>query len=312
MQEIDSAIRLENVIQRRLNFELGPLNLDIPKGFITAIVGPNGCGKSSMFRLLLELEKPDGGKLSILEHTVGAGSDTELKQKIGYLPEHPYTGDDGMRASAKAEFYKFWYSNWDGNRYRELLRMLEVDDSGRLGKMSKGTRRKFDIALALAHAPELLLLDEPSSGLDPLAWKKMIELLHQYMDSGNRTIVMTSHIVEEVKRLADFIVFMADGRIIGMYEKDELFSSWQTLFLSGEGLNAEVAAAMPGQCGVEYAGGTTFRVITNDAAAAEAWREREGLRLVSRQMLTLDEILEALVLKDRKSYRFNDVKGARS
>lgn len=309
MQDIEAAVRLENVVQRRMNFELGPLDLVIPKGFITAIVGPNGCGKSSTFRLLLDLEKPDAGRLTMLEHTIGSGPDTALKQRIGYLPEAPYTGDDRMIASEKAAFNKFWYDNWDSNRYRELLRLLEVDDSWRLSKMSKGMRRKFDIALALAHAPELLLLDEPSSGLDPLAWKKMIELLHHYMDSGDRTIIMTSHIVEEVKRLADYIVFMANGRILGMYEKDELFSSWQTQFISGEGLTAELAAMMPGQCGIEYAGGTTYRITTNNAAAAEVWRDQQGLQLISRQSLTLDEILETLVLNERKSIRFDKVKG---
>ena len=88
--------------------------------------------------------------------------------------------------------------------------------------MSKGMRRKFDLSLAMAHNPELLLLDEPSSGLDPIAWKTMIDVIHRYMERGDRTVLMASHIVDEVRRLADYIVFIIQGKVLGMYEKDAL------------------------------------------------------------------------------------------
>ncbi|MBD2868464.1 ABC transporter ATP-binding protein [Paenibacillus arenilitoris] len=297
------AIELSGVMQNRPNFKLGPLDLQIPKGFITAIVGPNGCGKSSTFGLMLDLDKPDAGSIEVLGEPLAQGIPTELKKRIGYLPEQPSSHEDGMKGTEKAAFHRFWYDGWDVNRYRELLRILEVDDNQALGKMSKGMRRKFEFAVSLAHAPELLLLDEPSSGLDPLAWKTMIEILHRYMDRGDRTILMTSHIIEEVKRLADYIVFMAQGRVLGVYEKDELFGSWFTLFVSGEELNAKKAAGMPGQCGVEHAGGTTYRITTSRAAEAEEWVAEEGLTLVSRQALELDEIMSALLLQDRLSNR---------
>ncbi|WP_029192684.1 ABC transporter ATP-binding protein [Paenibacillus harenae] len=299
------AVQLSGVVQNRANFKLGPLDLNIPKGYITAIVGPNGCGKSTTFNLMLDLVKPDEGKVELLGHTVGQSIQTELKKKIGYLPEQPSSHEDNMKGTEKAEFHRFWHDGWDVNRYRELLHLLEVDDHQALGKMSKGMRRKFEFALTLSHGPELLFLDEPSSGLDPLAWKTMIEILHRYMDKGERTILMTSHIIEEVKRLADFIVFMAQGRVLGVYEKDELFSSWYTLFVSGDELTAKKAADMPGQCGVEHAGGTTYRITTNRAAEAEEWCSAKGVKLVSRQVLELDEIMSALLLHDRLGNRMN-------
>jgi ABC-2 type transport system ATP-binding protein len=237
------AIQLKGVVQNRPNFRLGPLQLDIPSGYITAIVGPNGSGKSSMFRLLLDQNQADEGHIEVMGEQVGKDYDrTEQKQRIGYLADEPATHEDRMKGSDKAEFNRFWYKNWNVNRYRELLQILGVEDNQLLGKMSKGMRRKFEFALSMSHEPDLLLLDEPSSGLDPLAWKTMIDILHRYMEKGTRTILMTSHIIEEVKRLADFIVFMAYGQILGMYEKDELFSNWFTLFVSADGLSAKLAA----------------------------------------------------------------------
>ncbi|MEK3885349.1 ATP-binding cassette domain-containing protein [Paenibacillus sp. PL2-23] len=296
--EEETAIRFSGIVQRKPNFKLGPITLDIPKGYITAIVGPNGSGKSTLFRMALDLEKPAEGMVTLLDHPVGQGDDDVVKQKLGYLPEEALYEDNKLSAHEKARFNSFWYTGWDVNRYQDLLMKLQVNDNMVLGKMSKGMRRKFDLAIALSHAPELLLLDEPSSGLDPLAWKSMIEILHRYMEPGTRTIVMTSHIVEEVKRLADYIVFMAQGRILGTYEKDELFSSWFTMYVTGEGLTAQQAAGMPGSCGVETAGNATYRITTGQALEAEAWCAANGLQIVSRQALELDEIMSALLQQE--------------
>lgn len=303
------AIRFDGVVQRSSHFKLGPLTLDVPKGYITAIVGPNGSGKSTLFRMSLDLIKPDGGTITMLDQPVGKGNDVELKQRIGYLPEKSSSHEDSMKAQDKARFNSFWYNNWDVNRYQELLLDLQVNDNLALGKMSKGMRRKCDFALALSHDPDILLLDEPSSGLDPLAWKTMIEHLHHYMEPGDRTILMSSHIVEEVKRLADYIVFMSQGKVLGVFEKDELFRSWFTFFIAGEDMTAQVASKLPGQCGVEHAGGNTYRVVTRNAFQAEQWCEAEGYQVVSKQALELDEIMSALMQQERTGTRVNEARG---
>ncbi|MFX3636084.1 MAG: ABC transporter ATP-binding protein [Candidatus Pristimantibacillus sp.] len=297
------AISLKGVEQRRPHFQLGAIDLDVLQGYVTAIVGPNGSGKSSTFRLMLDLAKPDKGEIRLLGHKVGDGNDTEVKQRTGYLPELFSNHDDNMKASAKTAFVRKWYPSWDGNRYRELLRIFEVDDGIKLGKMSKGTRRKYELALMLAHDPELLLLDEPSSGLDPLAWRTMIDVLHRFMERGDRTILMASHIVEEVKRLADFIVFMGHGRVLGIYEKDELFSTWHAFYINSDGFTRKQAELLPGQCSIEDTGGGTLRIITRQAMDAERWCEQESLRIVGRQSLNLDDILAVLIEQDRLRVR---------
>ncbi|RAP75021.1 ABC transporter ATP-binding protein [Paenibacillus montanisoli] len=289
----DAAIAISGLVQRRANFELGPIELVIPRGYVTAVVGPNGSGKSSLFRLLLDLAKPDKGRIELLGERVGSGEDTALKARIGYVPEQSIDIEDGLRGSQKADFVRQWYPNWDVNLYQELLRRFEVDPALKLGKMSKGMRRKFDLALAIAHQPELLLLDEPSSGLDPIAWKMMIEVLHRYMDRNGRTIVMASHIIDEVKRLADYIVFVVQGKVLGMYEKDALLDGWQALYVDSGGGAAMDWTRMPGFLSATVSRGTTYKVVTADAPEAERWlaAEEANVRLISKQKLELDEIL---------------------
>src|SRR5690606_10608755 len=136
----------------------------------------------------------------------------------------------------------------------------------KLGKMSKGMRRRYELAIAMSHHPDLLLLDEPSSGLDPLAWRSMIDLLHRYMERGDRTILIATHIVEEVKRLADYIVFMVHGKVLGMYEKDELMTGWRQYYFTGTyGELSGKLSGMPGLNGLEDAGGVV-RAVTSKAA----------------------------------------------
>lgn len=294
------AIRLTGVELRQSHFQLGPLHMEVPAGYVTAIVGPNGSGKSTTFRLALDLTKPDEGAIEVLGRKIGGGKQLELLKRIGYLPEEPYRHDNVLRGMDKAEFHKYWYPDWDVNHYRELLRLFEVDHSIRLGKMSKGMRRKFDLALALSHHPDLLLLDEPSSGLDPLAWRAMIELLHRYMESGDRTILIASHVVEEVKRLADYIVFMVNGKVLGMYEKDELLTGWHQFYFPGVFEKwSGVLSEMPGLAGLEDAGGVV-RAVTSSAREAEAWLAARELAPAGRKSMELDDILAVLVEREKR------------
>ncbi|TYP70502.1 ABC transporter ATP-binding protein [Paenibacillus methanolicus] len=292
----ETVIEVRGVVQRHKHFQLGPVELSVPKGYVTAIVGPNGSGKSSLFRLLLDLSKPDEGEMTVLGERVG-GDDRQLKARIGYVPDQAIDIEDHLRAEEKAAFASMWYPGWELNRYQELLRRFEIDPSIKLGKMSKGMRRKFDIALAMAHNPELLLLDEPSSGLDPIAWKTMIDVLHRYMERGDRTVLMASHIVDEVKRLADYIVFIVHGRVLGMFEKDALLESWYALYIEAGSMMASWKT-MPGYRKHEQVG-AQFKVVTGDVPEAERWCAEQGLRITGRQKLELDDILTVLIEQER-------------
>ncbi|OUM94632.1 MAG: ABC transporter [Thermobacillus sp. ZCTH02-B1] len=305
------AVRLSGVRYGQSHFQLGPLDLEVPAGFVTAIVGPNSSGKSTTFRLMLDLMKPDEGSIEVLGTRIGSGKRTELLRRIGYLPEEPYRHDSALRGADKAEFYRYWYPDWDDPYYQDLIRLFEVNPSLRLGSMSKGMRRKFDLALTLAHRPELLLLDEPSSGLDPIAWRTMIDILHRYMESGERTILIATHVVEEVKRLADYIVFMVNGRVLGMFEKDETLTSWHQYYFMGSGEQwLGALSGMPGLAALGETGGIV-RAVTSSAREAEAWLAARGLEPAGRNAMELDEILAVLVERE-KTVGLQGTKGVRT
>lgn len=285
------AIVITDMQVMRDRFKLGPLQLTIPEGYVTAVVGPNGSGKSTLFCCLMNFMKPQKGEITIFGQQLGIENDDELKQRIGYVNELATTYDEWMKGSDKAKFHSKWYRNWNETTYQGLLSLLNAKDDMPLKKMSKGTRRKFDLCLALSHQPDLLILDEPSSGLDPIAWKAMIEALHQYMESGNKTILMSTHIVDEVKRLADYIIFQYNGRILGFYEKDELLQSWATYFVESTNKQLSDIRHVPGYVSHKNSSGQHLEVIISKAWDAEQWFLEHNIKVHTKQILELDDIL---------------------
>lgn len=290
---VQQAIELRNVSKTRRSKTIGPLNLSFPQGYITALVGQNGSGKSTLLQMLLQLTFPEAGEIRWFEERHKAGLPLELRQSIAYVPEISLTEENQWTAGEAADFRRHWYPSWDQGYFQKLLDEFEVPQTGRLGKMSKGERRKFEIAAALAARPRLLLLDEPSSGLDPFAWKCMIEAIRKYMDESNATVVISTHIVEEVRRLADYIVLMHRGQLLGMAEKDSLFGSWTELWVGveDEADLKELAAELPGALhfAMETKGVASF--IIQNVDQNEKRIHNLGVKVIKSRILELDEVL---------------------
>ncbi|MBB6730119.1 ATP-binding cassette domain-containing protein [Cohnella zeiphila] len=301
-QSDDVALRLAGVAVRSERFALGPLDLEIPRGIVTAVIGPNGSGKSTLFRLLMNMEPYQEGKAELLGMTIGPDADESYKQRIGFLAELPYSYEDALTAEEKARFASLWYPGWNWDRYRKLVRGFDAEEANRtkLRKLSKGLRRKVELAGVLAPNPELLLLDEPSSGLDPFAWKTMIDELQRYMEQGDRTLIIATHIAEEVKRLADCVLFLHRGKTLGFYEKDELFDSWRsiTVSLEDEGASAANLKRAPGvQDAIESAPGI-WQLATDRSDEAEAFCRSEGCRVIATRRMELEDIMGCLIRKE--------------
>ena len=209
----------------RNNFELGPMDLTVEPGCIVAVLGPNGGGKSTLIGMLMNLIHPDSGEVSLfgLSHPE---DEVAIKQRIGYVPESS-VGHDELSAKSLGEFVSYWYPRWDQRLYQDLIERYKVDPDKRFGKLSKGMQRCLAFALALATGGELLLLDEPTVGVDPFARRQMLEDISRFMrdgvnDGDGRTVVFATQVMEEVRRLADYVAFLVDGEYLSLQEKDTL------------------------------------------------------------------------------------------
>lgn len=298
----DAAASLSGVAVRRDGFAFGPVDLEIPRGLVTAIVGPNGSGKSTLLRVLLKLE-PCEGRVELLGEPMDNVRDEEVKARIGFVAELPHAYEDALTPEEKAKFAASWYPGWDWERYRKLLRSFDADQArGKLRKLSKGMRRKVELACAMAHNPELLILDEPSSGLDPFAWKTMLEELHRFMEQGDRTLIIASHITEEVKRLADCILFMHRGKVLGCYEKDQLFDEWRSLVVQPAAeAGSDWLRKLPGLQGWAEAAPGLYRLETDKAGETQACCQDQGCRILSVQRMELEDILGCLIRREERT-----------
>ncbi len=285
----DIAIELTGVKVARRRKMIGPIDLRIPQGFVVALVGPNGSGKSTIMNTILQNTKPDEGSVHLLGEAIEGVIPLEIRQQIAYVPEQPVAEENHMTAEQVAAFRSHWYPSWDHTKFDQLMSLFEVPRNERLNRLSKGERRKFEIAAALATRPKVLLLDEPSSGLDPFAWKDMIEQLRKCMENEDVTILLSSHIVEEVKRLADYIVLINAGQVLGMAEKDSLFTNWKEIWVQGDMTGFE---HLEGDVLRREYGPSMTKLIVRESENLERWQHDHRIQLLKSRSLELDEILE--------------------
>jgi ABC-2 type transport system ATP-binding protein len=280
-------IEMSEVYKTRGNREIGPINLTIEPGYVVALAGHNGSGKSTLIHLLTQLIHPDSGEIRWFGQAYPDGMPADTRQWVGYVSEQPTREEDRLTAEAAAAFRALWYPGWDETRFQRLMERFQVPQHTKLSRMSKGERRKFELAAALAPHPRLLLLDEPSSGLDPFAWKIMLEELRDCMENGKTTVIIATHIIDEIKRLADYIVLMHDGRLLGKLEKDHLLENSKEMWFEG---TPEEASELPGVVETESEGGLQ-RIVTLAAGETSAILEQAGIRPIRVRRLELDDIL---------------------
>ena len=293
-----SVISLRNVRKSyKGGFELGPVNLEVEPGCVVAVVGPNGGGKSTLFGLLMNLLRPDSGTVSLfgLAHP---RDEVAIKQRIGYVPERAVYRDD-MSARYLGEFVSYWYPNWDPELYEDLIGRARIDPRYKFGKLSKGLQRRLLFALALATGPQLLLLDEPTAGVDLFARREMLEDIWRFArdvrdgEGTQKTVVFSTHTVEEARQIADWVVFLADGMFLGLHDKGALLDGWKRLLVDGR-----PEEHPPGV--VELECGRPTRVVS------DSWRETaealstQGIRVVREESMDLEEILSHLIHKSKE------------
>ncbi|GIP34822.1 ABC transporter ATP-binding protein [Paenibacillus sp. J2TS4] len=281
--------------QYESGFALGPLSFVLDQGYIAAVVGPNGSGKSTLFKMLMNLVNPDQGSISLFDKGYPQ-DETDIKRRIGYVPELSEWDDSWKKARDTIHFYSHWFPGWDERRLQRLMDRFSLTSDLSFKGMSKGVQRKLSIVLAMAHDPDLLLLDEPSSGLDPFASRVMIDEIQRYMDSGTKSVLVATHIMEEVKKLADYVIFLSYGSLLGIFEKDTLLDEWKVIWAEQFPRQPK---SIPGL--VEITGTGPYQIITRSFEPTRHGLSEEGITIIKTEALELDEILYYLLHSQESS-----------
>ena len=211
------------------------LDLSIKTGGIHAFVGSNGAGKSSLFRMLLGVTSPTTGNAKVLGQDCQNLS-TELRGKVGYVNEE-HTLPNWMVVEKVVAMQKHLYANWNDTIYQRVIGYFDVDPKQKVSALSRGERAGFNLSMALAQSPELLILDEPTLGLDVVAKQSFLEALMFTETENESTIIYCSHQMEEVERVADNLIILEKGRLKNNSAPDEFverITSWIVDFDSNQ------------------------------------------------------------------------------
>ncbi|MCL6221217.1 ABC transporter ATP-binding protein [Streptococcus dysgalactiae subsp. equisimilis] len=227
----NNAIEIKNLVKTFDGFTLGPINLCIPKGTIVGYIGQNGVGKSTTIKLLLGLLNSDSGEINIL------GTDNpnsvELKDKLGIVFDDLLVPEE-MTLVDLERFCSRVYSKWDKKFFYQLKERFNLPEKQLIKNYSRGMRMKLSMAVALSHHAELLILDEATSGLDPIVREEILDLLLDFMQDENHTILISSHILSDLEKVADYIAFINEGKVLFVETKDDLRESYGICTLSNE------------------------------------------------------------------------------
>ncbi len=208
------TLDVKKVCKKYDDFKLNSISFDVKAGEIVGIIGPNGAGKTTTIKLILKIIESDSGEIDFLGKNIMEDGKSSYKGKIGYVGENT---DFFLNQKLKniKRVYKGYYREWDESYYQYLIKtVFELNEELKIKELSKGMRVKFSLTLALSHNPKLLIMDEPTSGLDPIVRGKILKLLKEHARDRDIAIIFSSHITEDMNKIADRLIFVNRGEIL--------------------------------------------------------------------------------------------------
>ena len=242
-----NKIEIKNLKKDYQNFTLKNVNFSIPEGYVTGFIGRNGMGKTTTIKSILSLIQYQGEILSI-----HGDEETKLdNQKIGVIMDDSFLAKD-WNMELVNQAMKVGYDAWSENTYWEFLEKFHIDKKLKVKELSRGMKIKLMLSIALSHNAELLILDEPTSGLDPSMREEFVEVISDYMQDDNHTVLFSTHITQDLETIADYIVFIDNGEIVLALEKEEFINHFMILKCGLESQNILDSSAILGKKKTKY------------------------------------------------------------
>ena len=231
-----NAIEIRNLTKHYVGFSLENLNLTLPSGCIMGLVGENGAGKSTTIRMLLGMARPDSGEITVFGQKMDAG----LRERIGVVLDEPgYPGC--MTAAQIGKMLAGLYRGWEKDTFEGYLTRLRIPENKPFRYFSKGMKMKLCLAAALSHGAKLLILDEATSGLDPVVRDELLDIFNDFTRDEGNSVLISSHIVSDLEKICDYIAFLHQGKLMLCREKDGLLNE----FAFVQGSKEEIDALAP-------------------------------------------------------------------
>lgn len=219
---------MNNVLEvRGLNknyetFSLKDVSFDIPAGYIMGFIGPNGAGKTTTIKSILNMTSCQSGEIKLFGLDVKDGA---VNDRIGVVMDSPLYPDDWTALDVEKAVSPFC-QKWDKKKYAELLKSYNIDIKKKVKELSRGMKVKLSTAVALSHDAKLLILDEPTSGLDPVARDELCDMLADFVTDENNSVLFSTHITADLEKIADYITFILNGRIVFSGKKEDLLEKY--------------------------------------------------------------------------------------
>ena len=230
-----NAIEIKGLEKRYEGFQLGSFDLTLPSGCIMGLVGENGAGKSTTIKLIMNAIGRDAGEISVLGVDNRSAGFRDVKEDIGVVLDEAYF-PEVMSARNVDKVMALTYKNWDAAAFEGYLKKFSLAPDKIFKDYSRGMRMKLAIAAALSHGAKLLILDEATSGLDPMARDELLDIFNDFTRDENCSILLSSHIVSDLEKICDYIAFLHKGRLVLCEEKDRLLEEYVLIRLPEERL----------------------------------------------------------------------------
>lgn len=231
----ENILELNSVSKSYKDFTLQNISFQLPKGTIMGLVGANGAGKSTTIKSILNLIRRDSGDIKVfgldnIEH------EQEIKERLGIVFDETYF-HSVLKPKQINKFMKDIYREWDREQFLNFLKKLKIPLDKQIKDFSRGMKMKLSIAAAMSHGADLLILDEPTGGLDPVVRSEILDLFLDFIQDENKGILLSSHIITDLEKIADYITFIDNGKVVLSESKDEILYLYGVLKGSLDDLN---------------------------------------------------------------------------
>ncbi len=238
---MDNYLEVSNLSKTFPGFQLQNISFSLPKGYIMGLIGPNGSGKTTTIKLILNMLKRDSGEVKLMGLD-NISDEKTVKSNLGVVFDSNYLCEEWTVAQAEAAVSVF-YKNWDKKKFSGLIKRFHIASAKKIKELSKGMQMKLMVACAFSYDAKLLILDEPTGGLDPVSRDELLEILAEYIEDGEHGVLFSTHITADLERAADYITYISYGELFFSGSKDEFVDMFRIV----KGGRGELASDLDGK-----------------------------------------------------------------